>query len=278
MSAQNPPGGAASPTLLEQIVSDGFGIVRLSDIEAGHLADLFRESTEFFGADDSDKLRFSVPNRVAGYRPHAYAHAGSPDKPDLNDSFLYWKQRREAVPNHTEITPLLDAFELYRASAARIVNDLIRSMSEHYEYEHELPFEAASFMQVNSFALPTDSELLQQCHEDATFLTVIWASAEGLEGVLDSGLRPFTFAPDEVLVMPGSVMTQMTGGEIKPLYHQARNHGHLGRKSVMYFVSPDAQGPIEPFVANDYNSGADIRSLVISNPQIFGLSEDFVTA
>jgi isopenicillin N synthase-like dioxygenase len=135
----------------------------------------------------------------------------------------------------------------------------------------------ASVMQVNSFGAAVDRDLLQYNHEDATLLTVITANAAGLEAVIGEEVTPLTFAPDEVMVLSGSVLTEMTGGEILPLYHQVRNHHILERKSIMYFVSPDTDGPIEPFVVNDYNRGTDIRERVINNPQTFGLSEDFVS-
>lgn len=174
---------------------------------------------------------------------------------------------------------MLDALEDYRRVAARITHEVIAGLTAHYGYPHELPFERGSVLQINSFGTPTEEVLLQQPHEDAVFLTVIWTSAQGLEGVREDGtLLPFTFPPDQVMVMPGSLMTVMTGGEIPPFYHQVRNHDTLGRKSVMYFVSPDPSWPIEPFLRNETNRDADIRQLVIGNPQTFGLADDFVTS
>jgi len=76
---------------------------------------------------------------------------------------------------------------------------------------------------------------------------------------------------------PASLMTVMTGGEIQPLYHLVRNHRNVDRKSVMYFVSPDADREIEPFVVNDYNRTTNIQELVLNNPEAyFGLAKDFV--
>lgn len=267
-----------SPDVLDQILADGFGTVRLDPREAARLAFLYKEAAAFFAGEEPVKLRYSLPNRIAGYRPHGYAHAGAPDKPDLNDSFLYWKHRRELLAHHGEISSFLDAFEAYRTVAARITGDLIESLRLRYGYRPRLPFEDASVLQINSFGRPTDDELLQQPHEDAVLLTVISTNAPGLEAVFDGVAKPLVFAPDEVLVMPGSVLTLMTGGAVKPFYHQARNHAILDRKSVMYFVSPDTANAIEPFVVNDYNRSVDIREVVISNPQTFGLSEDFVSA
>jgi isopenicillin N synthase-like dioxygenase len=263
-------------TVFDEILSSGFGTVRLDPGEAQRLTGLYREAAAFFALDPPTKLRHSVPNRSIGYRPHAYAHAGYPDKPDLNDSFLYWQSKHRAPSNPDEISSFLDALEAYRVVTARIVSNLVEVMRLRYDYKHTLPFEDASVMQINSFGVASDQELLQQPHEDAVFLTVISTSAEGLEAVHGDISEPLKFASDEVLVMPGSVMTLMTGGEIPPLYHQARNHGILDRMSIMYFVSPDTTSAIEPFVVNDSNRMTDIRDLVIKNPQTFGLSEDFV--
>jgi isopenicillin N synthase-like dioxygenase len=263
--------------ILDQIASEGYALIRLDPSEARRLAELHREATEFFALDTDAKLRHAVPNRSTGYRPHAYAHAGYPDKPDLNDSFLYWPQASKTPPNSGEIGPFLAANEAYRQVAARITGDVIDCLRDRYGYRAELPFEDASVLQINSFAERSDAELLQQSHEDAVFLTVIWTSAVGLEAVRGEELRPLNFGPDEVAVMPGGVMTMMTGGEIEPLFHLARNHRILDRKSIMYFVSPDASGPIEPFTVNDFNRGTDIQKLVLNNPQdYFGLTEDFV--
>jgi isopenicillin N synthase-like dioxygenase len=263
-----------SAAVLDQIRSTGFATLRLDSSGADRLADLFRASAAFFTSEE--KLRYSVPKRTNGYRPHGSAHSGSPDKPDLNDSFLYWKHRRETLPNHLEIGPFLDALEAYRQVAAMVVDNVIKALGKRYSYQHALPFTNASVMQVNSFGAAVDRDLLQYSHEDATLLTVITANAAGLEAVFGEEVRPLTFAPGEVMVLPGSVLTEMTGGEILPLYHQVRNHHILDRKSIMYFVSPDADGPIEPYVVNDYNRDTDIQKRVKDNPQTFGLSEDFV--
>ena len=269
--------GAPPPAdVLAQLREQGYALFGLDEKESAHLAAVFEGMMAFFAQDATAKARHGVPNRSTGYRPHAYAHAGDPDRPDHNDSYLYWGRERKLPGHHEEIKTLLDALEDYRRVAARVTGTVVEALRAHYRYPHGLPFEGGSVLQVNSFGTPTDDELLQQPHEDAVFLTVIWTSAPGLEGVRDGRVQPFAFGPDQVMVMPGSLMTVMTGGEIPPYFHQVRNLGTVGRKSVMYFASPDPSWAIEPFVANATNRDADIRQLVIANPQTFGLAEDFV--
>ena len=50
--------------------------------------------------------------------------------------------------------------------------------------------------------------------------------------------------PDEIVIMPGSVLTALSGGKIPPLYHQVRNHGLDDRQSLMYFVNPEVDEPL----------------------------------
>src|SRR5690606_33306531 len=103
--------------------------------------------------------------------------------------------------------------------------ELLDELARHYRYPNELPFEEASVVQINSFGEPGPRELLQTPHEDGVLATVIWTSAPGLEAVGGDAPIPLDTDPDEVLVMPGGILTVMTGGEIAPLFHQARNHG-----------------------------------------------------
>lgn len=264
-------------TMLDRILTEGYATVRLDPSDAERLATLYRESSEFFARDAETKRRYSTPNLGTGYRPHGAAHSGYAEKPDQNDSFLYWTPSVKTPPNEGEIAGFLTAYEAYRQVVARITAQLIEELRKRYDSDAEAPFERASVLQINSYAELSDEELLQQPHEDADFLTVIWASEPGLGLVIDGVELPMDFPADEVAIMPGSVMTAMTGGEIRPQDHLVRNHRTVGRKSIMYFVSPEVDSPIEPFVVNDFNRSMDIRQLVVDNPQShFGLTADFV--
>jgi hypothetical protein len=265
-----------SDSLARRLIGDGYAVCRLDDAGSGSVRALYTLSTEYFLQAESVKSRHRVPNLSNGYRPLMSSHSGSPDRPDLSESFLYWRHRREAIPSHEGIASFLDALESYRQTVAEITRCTIDSLRTHYGYAHALPFERASVVQINSFGMDTAEDLLVHPHEDGVLFTVIWASTEGLEGVFEDGPRAFKLAPNEALIMPGSVLTHMTGGQIRPFFHQARNFGHKDRKSFMFFVCPDTDDAIHPFVVNDENRDCDIRSLVINNPQMFGLAGDFL--
>ena len=76
---------------------------------------------------------------------------------------------------------------------------------------------------------------------------------------------------DEVVIMPGSVLTALSGGKIEPLYHQVRNHGLDDRQSIMYFVNPEIDEPLFGWIDAPDGERADIREHVQNAPSQFGL-------
>lgn len=270
--------------MLEQIRAMGYARVRLTSHEARRLARLYSEANRFFAASPAHNLRYSNDRLTNGYRPpHAAHNNGDPvNESDVNDSFLYWNPgHARKIPHHTEIPAFLRALEDYRQGAARrVMTGLLDELARHYRYPRALPFEEASVLQINSFGEPGPRELLQTPHEDGVLATVIWTSAPGLEAVRGGEHVPLSTGPEEVLVMPGGIMTVMTGGEIAPLFHQARNHGmetSLNRKSVMYFSCPDIdKGVVDPYVVNETNRDLDVRDAIRSATDAFGLAADFV--
>jgi isopenicillin N synthase-like dioxygenase len=73
--------------------------------------------------------------------------------------------------------------------------------------------------------------------------------------------------------MPGSLLTAMTGGEIRPLYHQVRNFGLPRRCSILLLVNPPIDQPTAPFVSNGLNRDVDVARLAREGGQMFGLPD-----
>jgi isopenicillin N synthase-like dioxygenase len=114
--------------------------------------------------------------------------------------------------------------------------------------------------------------MLQDGHEDGHLLTLVTATGPGLEIETADGYRPAEVAEDEMLIMPGSLLTLMTGGEIQPLYHRVRNSFRKEpRYSMMYFVNPESGQVLDPWIRNETNAGIDIIEEANKLPQKFGL-------
>jgi isopenicillin N synthase-like dioxygenase len=77
---------------------------------------------------------------------------------------------------------------------------------------------------------------------------------------------------DEMLIMPGSLLTLMTGGAIPPLFHQVKNSRRQDpRYSMMFFVNPEGNQVLEPWIRNESNRDADVIAEANALPLKFGL-------
>ena len=230
----------------------------------------------FFAQATAEKRRFAAPAFVEGYREIGQEYSKAPDRPDLTESFSMWyrNRHREAIlawraacPLHAGITRCAD-----RLSA--LTADLLQAMAEAWSPDApRLRFQKVSYIQINHYEPARhERELLQDAHEDGHLITLVRATAPGLEiGIGDRFVAP-ELAPDELLLMPGSLLTLMTGGLVPPLYHRVRNNRRAEpRRSLMFFVNPEINQKLEPWIRNASNAGVDIVARAIGAPNRFGL-------
>jgi isopenicillin N synthase-like dioxygenase len=83
-------------------------------------------------------------------------------------------------------------------------------------------------------------------------------------------MQQATVGDGRLLVMPGSVLTAMTAGQVPPLYHQVRNHQLERRITVLYLVNPPLGQAIAPYVAED-GQAVDVAALARTSGAMFGL-------
>ena len=75
-------------------------------------------------------------------------------------------------------------------------------------------------------------------------------------------------AREQLLVMPGEILSLFSGYRIKPLVHHVRRHGsQRERLSLCYFGHPDMlPGQVlKPWVKNQTNEGIDIMERILRN-------------
>jgi isopenicillin N synthase-like dioxygenase len=70
---------------------------------------------------------------------------------------------------------------------------------------------------------------------------------------------------DEFLLVPGSLLTLITGGLIPPLFHRVRNDRSIAvRQSLLYFVNPGLREETVPWIENEGNRGISVRTVALS--------------
>ena len=267
---------AAIEQAARDILDQGYAVVKLSDLDAGRLQTAIGTAVEFFRRPDEEKVKHGSDDHNYGYRPFGIEYSISPERPDMNECFTLWASRLDLIPNAGDIDDLTDAFLSWRDSLAPIVKAILDEVAQSFGVDGAPAFEKASYLQIN-YCLPTplERDLLQDKHEDGHMVTVLHSNAPGLEiyagGAADPSVTPILPGPDEIVIMPGSVLTALSGGAIEPLYHQVRNHGLDDRQSIMYFVNPEVEEPLFAWVDSADGSRADIREHVQNAPTMFGL-------
>ncbi len=260
--------------IADDLLTQGYSRIPLDDAEAALLAAAYEQGRQFFDQDLPTLLSYSGSSTNHGYRKLGDEYSVSPERPDQNDSFSLWADDTSLIPRRDEITDFLTALSRWRTVLAPMASDIFDELGRRFGAVDPIVFERGSYQQLNNY-YPAESstEFLQDSHEDGHLVTFINATAPGLERGEGTEFVPVDFARDEVLVMPGSLLTAMTGGQVPPLYHRVRNRQEPKRMSLMYFVNPQLDHPIEPWLRNETNADVDVLELARKLPNGFGLPD-----
>ena len=254
------------------ILDQGYAVVKLSEVDATNLQNAIATANQFFRRPLEDKIAHGSTDHNYGYRPFGIEYSVTPERPDMNECFTLWSSRLDLIPNAADIEDVTESFLAWRDSLAPLVQAILDEVAKAFHTGTAPEFEKASYLQMN-YCLPTPAErdLLQDKHEDGHMVTVLHATAPGLEIYVGDEVKPMLPDADEIVMMPGSVLTALSGGKIPPLYHQVRNHGLDDRQSLMYFVNPEVDAPLFSWIDAPGGESTDIREHVQNAPTMFGL-------
>jgi isopenicillin N synthase-like dioxygenase len=265
--------------LIPSFEQQGFAIVRLdADVLAG-IERVESQAKQFFGQSSNLKHGFAAPHCVEGYREIGPEYSLVPERPDLTESFSFWyrNRRRAEIVAWRETCPLHVIMHETADMLCAVTADLFAAMAASWSatgtQTPPLRFQEASYIQINYYEPAQHSrDLLQDPHEDGHLITLVRATEPGLEIKVDGTFRAIELAADEMLVMPGSLLTLMTGNLVPPLYHQVRNSlRRAARYSQMFFVNPELDQTLAPWIRNASNEHIDIIEHANSAPSQFGL-------
>jgi isopenicillin N synthase-like dioxygenase len=239
--------------------------------------DAFASADAFFARSAEEKHRYANPSWVEGYRELGPEYAQVPERPDLTESFSVWHRNRTRpeLDSWSEGCPLHGAMRSASSMLSGLAGDLFAAMADYWAPggAPELRFRAATWAQLNHYEPARHRrELLQDPHEDGHLITFVLTNAPGLEIQIDGEFVPANLGENELLVMPGSLLSLMTGYRVKPGYHQVRNTRRTDpRSSLLYFVNPEIDQTLAPWIANESNRGIDIIERANAGPAQFGL-------
>lgn len=263
-------------SLISQFEERGFARLQI-DPGVGRAIDRsFALGRDFFVKPLEEKHRYALPDFVEGYRELGPEYSKTPERPDLTESFSVWHRNRARpeLADWSTSCPLHGAMRAIFDELTGITRGLFQQMIDHWAPDSpELRFRDGSWLQVNYYEPARYSrELLQDPHEDMHLITLIRANAPGLEIEVDGAFAPAVVSENEMLVMPGSILSLMTGDRVKPLYHQVRNNRRSDpRSAIMFFVNPEVDQVLVPWITNETNAGVDIVARASAGPSNFGL-------
>ena len=261
---------------VQQFERNGFARIPLTDALARKIDRIYGLGEEFFVRSEAEKQSYSMQSFVEGYRELGPEYSQVPERPDLTESFSAWNRNR----GRPEVEEAVAGLELHRAlrevsdEMSLLVRGIFRAMADTWAPgSPELGFYRGTYVQLNYYEPARHSaELLQDPHEDAHLLTLVKANAPGLEIEVDGTYVPAGADGNEILFMPGSLLSLMTGYKIKPGYHQVRNtHRRDPRSSLLLFVNPEIDQKLEPWIRNESNAGIDIIERANEGPKQFGM-------
>ncbi|MGW0537457.1 2-oxoglutarate and iron-dependent oxygenase domain-containing protein [Streptomyces sp. NPDC003032] len=254
---------------VRDLLGCGHATVPLPAVDAEVLAELQTQAARFFTQDEETKLRHGSDDFNYGYRPYGRQYSVSPDRPDMNSSFVYRADDPTATPGHEAgtVAPFLKALGAYWRVAAHTADQVLADLAGHYGYQGDLQFRTSSYLEINWYLRDTERDLLQDCHEDGHLFTLATSDGPGLEIETDGQMRQAAVGDGRLLVMPGSVLTAMTDGQIAPLYHQVRNHGLERRITTLFLANPRLDQNVIAYTGG----AADISALARTSGSMFGL-------
>ena len=261
---------------VRQFEQTGFARVPVTDAMARKIDRIYRLGEQFFVRSEADKQSYSMQSFVEGYRELGPEYSQVPERPDLTESFSAWNRNR----GRPEVEEVVGGLELHRElrevsdELSLIVRGIFRAMADAWAPgSPELRFYKGTYVQLNYYEPSQHSaELLQDLHEDAHLLTLVKANAPGLEIEVDGTYVPAGADGNEIVFMPGSLLSLMTGYKIKPGYHQVRNTRRRDpRSSLLLFVNPEIDQKLEPWIKNESNAGIDIIERANEGPKQFGM-------
>lgn len=258
--------------ILRDLIHGGYTTQNLSDFEVDALRSLYRAGHRFFAQDEEVRERHASTNSNFGYRRMGREYSQSPERPDLNASFTFWGRLRSTIPAGEQQPDLVDALEAYNNVVIRLGSAVLQDVSRYFGRDTPIDFVGSSYLQLNHYRPSVAKRhLLQDPHEDGHLITILHADQPGLEIHIDHAFQPVLPGPSQLIVMPGSILTLMTGGLVAPLVHRVRRAPVPSRMSIMYFVNPSVASDITPFIHNELNANVNIRQRVIKKPREFGL-------
>lgn len=260
--------------IYSDLIDKGYSILKVDRQFADALEKLFGNGKEFFYKNEKEKVSCSNVSIQEGYRRLGSEYSLSEERRDLCETFSVWSGDLEKTPveNWKMESPYYKAFIQVLPFYNQIVDKLFSEIKIKMNYHgDDISFSKDSYLQMNFYQPAKHTrDFLQDEHEDGHLLTLVAATAPGIEIKVGEEYIAPDLKSDELLIMPGLIISLLTDNRIKALYHRVKNITSIDKRiSLMYFVNPNLDQKIMPWAGK--SSDIDIIQETINRSTAFGL-------
>lgn len=225
--------------ILDSLVNRSYAILTVGPNLARYLEKM---QIEMAAVQQPERAQFSFVSRTDGFMPSGMTFARDAEKVDLCETFNFWHCYRST---HAKFSfsrgALYDTFSRAEAIFFETASEVVRMWSCRFNYVYPIDFRNDSFVQLNVYsdALKRPHRAhLQELHEDGHLLTFIKPNAPGLLLRIEGQDHLVNLERDELLVIAGSLLTELSDGIIQPLYHSVLDLNlPAPRASLIYNVT-----------------------------------------
>ncbi len=259
--------------IIKDFETKGYSNIPISKEYQERITSFHRISKRFFSSGQAPTDVLSS-NFISGYRDIGTEYSQHPSRMDLMKAISLpvksLKKVAKGLSNEFE-----SSFNATGSLFFELAEELTSALNKKYgDALNAISCSTStSFFQV-SFYEPHlhERDTLQDTHEDGNLFTLVWGSAPSLEIVKNDYTVPIDFQKNEIYLMPGRILSLLTGNKIQACDHVVKCHNHqLYRVSFMCFVNPSIHKSIKPWIHNDYNSEKNINEEIQFHSTKFGL-------
>jgi isopenicillin N synthase-like dioxygenase len=223
------------------IIGTGFATIQMSP---ELLANFTYLTGAFHTIDESTRNGFSFPADTDGFLPFGSEYSIDNHQPDLCERFCYWPSNLSKRLHHPfSQSSFMHAAQAYEAEMSQIADAIMREICVAFDAQALDTMRAASYLQLCAYSAleqTTRRKFAQAPHEDGHLLSFIKPTRDGLVLVKGQEIEPVRLLENELAVLSGSLLTELSDQAIPASYHAVLTpHHSVRRSSLIYFTNPN---------------------------------------
>ncbi|RFD33221.1 2OG-Fe(II) oxygenase [Pseudomonas sp. GL93] len=231
------------------IARSGFGTLQIPE---AMLRDYKQIVDGYSAISQATKASFSFSQDTDGFFPFGAEYSSVENHPDLCERFCYWPAHAsKRIGFEFTRSVFFATVDIFERQISELAQELMDGICSEFGVPSLAPFRSASYVQLcvyHAQAARTGRRFAQDPHEDGHMLSFIKPSREGLVLVKGRSLEPVRLLENEIAVLAGSLLTELSDYAIPAAYHAVLTPPRpVERSSLIYFANPTPEQVLTSF-------------------------------